>query len=146
MQGRHHSATAATDITNRVVSFAICSHSTTLLLVLLPGEPVLLQQRRVFVNNGRLCDATSVTACIRFSCIPCEATLRLGCWQHLFPFVHSVTTCYSISQIYSKPPHFVAFCSFLHSHDGYRSSQCTDIAFLQVLLNDDLQIIHTKWR
>jgi hypothetical protein len=67
-----------------------------------PRGTLLLQRRSFCVNNGRLCDATTITACICFSCITGEVNLRLGCWQHLFPFVESVTTCYSISQIYRK--------------------------------------------
>jgi len=126
--------------------FAICCHSTMVLLVLLREEPVLLQQRRFFVNNCRPCDVMSITACICFSCVPAEATLRLGCWQHLFPFVQSVTTCFSISHIYNKLNISLFSALFLHSCDGSRSSQCTDIALLFVLLKNALQIIQTKWR
>jgi hypothetical protein len=87
---------------------AICSHSTTVLLVLLREEPALVQQRRFFVNNGRLCDAMYVTACICFGCVPAEATLRLGCWQHLFPWVsHNVFLHLPNVQ---QTEHFVVFC------------------------------------
>jgi hypothetical protein len=71
------------------------------------------------------------------------------------PFVLDVGNTYFLSSSQARVtpfPKFTVNCTFrcfllfLHSCDGCRSSQCTDIAFLLVLLNDDLQIIHKKWR
>jgi len=122
--GRHQSATAVSVTTNRVgiLRSAVTQQRCFLYYyawnLCCCNKDVFCKKKK---KNGRLCDVTAIIACIYCICVPSEATLRFGCWQHLFPFVESVATCFSISQIYSKLHISLLSALFLQSCDGNRS-------------------------